>query len=153
MYEHRQNASILLVLLVIGSLPPLGLLLLLPAEPGVVVGRVIATLIVLIVLACAVVFSSMTVSTAAGALSWWFGPGFFRKSVPLSQIEHVEPTRTSPGEGWGIHRTERGWLYNVSGREAVCIRLEGGEQFLLGTDEPEKLVLAIEARRSHSRPS
>lgn len=152
MYQHRQKVSALLLLLIaVCSVLPLALLLLVPPEPAVVVGRFIAVLAVLIVLSCAVVFGSMTVSIEAGALTWWFGPGLFRRSVQLSRIVHVGRTRTSPGEGWGIHRTQRGWLYNVSGTAAVCIQLSDGEQFLLGTDVPDEMAQAIEDARSSVR--
>jgi hypothetical protein len=95
--------------------------------------------------ASAVVFSSLTVRVEAGRLSWFFGPGIARKSVPLSAIAHTEITRTSVLNGWGIHYTPRGWLYNVGGRRAVLVKLREGSQFLLGSDEPETLDRAIGA--------
>jgi hypothetical protein len=95
--------------------------------------------------ASTVVFSSLTVQVDAGRLSWHFGPGIVRKSVPLSAIAHTEITRTTILNGWGIHYTSRGWLYNVSGRSALLVRLRDGSQFLLGSDEPETLERAIAA--------
>jgi hypothetical protein len=76
-------------------------------------------------------------------LRWRLGPGLIRKQVLLADIDHAEVTRTKVIEGWGIHLTSRGWLYNVSGFQAVAIRLKTGKQFLLGSDEPEKLVMAL----------
>ena len=52
-------------------------------------------------------------------------------------------TRTNWIEGWGIHLTSRGWLYNISGFSAIIVKLKNNQQFLLGTDEPEQLASAI----------
>jgi hypothetical protein len=49
-------------------------------------------------------------------------------------------------EGWGIRITTRGMLYNVSGRDAVEIRLDDGRRFRLGTDDPNGLVAALSGR-------
>jgi hypothetical protein len=45
--------------------------------------------------------------------------------------------------GFGVRVTMRGWLYSVSGRDAVIVGLRNGNQFLIGTDEPVKLADAI----------
>jgi hypothetical protein len=39
----------------------------------------------------------------------------------------------------------QGWLWNVSGIDAVELTMKNGDRFRIGTDEPEKLVTAIEA--------
>ena len=44
---------------------------------------------------------------------------------------------------WLGHLTPYGWLYNVSGLDAVAITLRDGRKFALGTDDPEGLVTAI----------
>jgi hypothetical protein len=67
----------------------------------------------------------------------------FRKELALTQIKNVTVTRTRLLDGWGIHKTSRGWLYNVSGFEAVLITLHSGRSILLGTDEPEALQRAL----------
>jgi hypothetical protein len=88
-------------------------------------------------------FSSLTIQVTDRALHWCFGPGMFRKQVALAEIQSVEITRTRLLEGWGIHKTSRGWLYNVSGFDAVLIKLHGGKSLLLGTDEPDRLRSAL----------
>ena len=93
----------------------------------------------------AFVFSSLTIAVRDGQLSWWFGPGLVKKTVPVSTIASVEVTTTSLINGWGIHLTGRGWLYNVAGRDAVLVTQRDGKRFLLGTDEPEFLAQAIRA--------
>lgn len=85
-------------------------------------------------------FHSLTIEIADGELRWRFGPGLFRKRVRLEEILSAEPVRTNVLEGWGIHLSRYGWLYNVSGFEAVAIRLKNGKRFALGSDEPSVLA-------------
>jgi hypothetical protein len=98
----------------------------------------------------ALVWSRLTVRIDDGRLHWAFGPGWPRFSLPLADIASAESTRTTFWQGWGIHRTRAGWLYNVAGYDAVRIRRKDGKQLLLGTDEPRKLAAAIE--RALARP-
>jgi hypothetical protein len=89
-------------------------------------------------------WGSLTVQIEGGELRARFGFGWPRKAVKLADIESVELTRTTFAEGWGVHRTRRGWLYNVSGFDAVLLRLAGGRSLMIGTDEPRRLRAAIE---------
>jgi hypothetical protein len=89
-------------------------------------------------------WSSLTVRIVDGTLHLRFGPGFPRKSVSLADIAAVEVTRTTFWEGWGVHLTRRGWLYNVSGFDAVLVRQHDGKSFMVGTDEPRRLKAALE---------
>ncbi len=75
-----------------------------------------------------------------------FGPGLISKSVPLSDIESCKVVSHSFIKGFGIRRTKAGWLYNVSGNEAVEITLNSGKKVLFGSDEPKRLATAIMKR-------
>jgi hypothetical protein len=77
-------------------------------------------------------------------IGWLFGPGLIAKRVALDEIANVTCVRTNFFEGWGIHFSRFGWLYNVSGWEAVAIHLRNGRSFALGTDEPEALRAIIQ---------
>ncbi len=89
-------------------------------------------------------FSSLTVEVADGRLCWRFGPGWLRKQVPLGEIAAARTVKTTWTEGWGIHYTRFGWLYNIAGFEAVAVELRSGKRFALGTDEPERLLSALQ---------
>jgi len=41
--------------------------------------------------------------------------------------------------GWGIRWTGSGWLFNVSGLDAVELSLKSGRRFRIGTDDPRGL--------------
>ncbi len=65
------------------------------------------------------------------------------KKVQLAAITRCDPIRIRWWYGWGIHLTRYGWLYNVSGLDAVAITLREGRKFALGTDDTHGLVAAI----------
>lgn len=136
-YQHRQFAVAILASLLFAGLGCLTLGLLPPPETRWVL------LLVPLFLTFAVLFSSLTVEVTQESLRWWFGPGFWRKQVALADIEKAEVTETKFIEGWGIHLTSRGWLYNVSGYGAVLVTQRDGKRFILGSDEPEMLAEAI----------
>lgn len=92
-------------------------------------------------------FYSLTIEVADGELRWHFGPGLIRKSARLADIASVEVARTSFIEGWGIHYSRFGWLYNVSGFDAVAVTLKNGKRFALGTDDASALANCLNAAR------
>jgi len=95
----------------------------------------------------AVLFSSLTVTVTDRELMFYFGPGFWTRRFTLDDIERIEVVRNSALYGWGIRYTHHGWLYNVSGLQAVEVTIHGEEQLRIGTDEPEALTAALERAR------
>ena len=143
MYTHTQRSAATLFLFSLAALVPLGLLLsgaLSTADAG---ARITALVVAVVMAISAFAFSSLTVAVRDGQLSWWFGPGVVKKTVPLSTIVSAEPTTVSMLHGRGIHFTGRGWLYNIAGRRAVLVTQQDGKRFLLGTDEPDSLAQVI----------
>jgi hypothetical protein len=136
-YEHTQRGTVLVVTLLVTVLLVLGVDRLVPT-PREALFTVIGILAI-----CGFLFSCLTIQITDRALRWQFGPGLIRKEVPLHDIDKAEVIGTTFLQGWGIHYTTRGWLYNVSGFQAVAVRLKSGKQFLLGTDEPEQLLAAL----------
>jgi hypothetical protein len=137
-YHHTQPGTVIILALGAGILIMTPLTWLAPS-PGIIPWIVPGSLGL-----CGVLFYSMTIRVEDGWLKWHFGPGLIRKKVALPEIESVEPVRNSWVCGWGIHYTGKGgWLYNVSGMEAVQIVMKNGKRFRLGTDEPMALAQAI----------
>lgn len=81
-------------------------------------------------------FGSLTIEVTDEELKHWFGPGFWKKSYQLLDIESATQVRNSWIFGWGIRITPHGWLYNVSGLDAIQIQLRSGRKFRIGTDDP-----------------
>ena len=97
----------------------------------------------IILLVSVVLFYKLTITIETETLSASFGIGMIRKKVRLTEIVGCEPARIRWWYGWGIHLTPYGWLYNVSGLEAVAITLRSEQNFALGTDDPQGLAVAI----------
>jgi hypothetical protein len=96
-----------------------------------------------LLLACLQVLGSLTVEVGQGAVRLHFGHGVVRREFRVGQIRRVAVVRNRWYTGWGIHRLQSGWLYNVSGLDAVEIELGSGEVNRIGTDEPQELAAAI----------
>ena len=97
-----------------------------------------------VLLLSAWLFHSLTIVITGEELRWRFGPGVISKRVRLTEIAAAKVVQTTFLEGWGIHLSRFGWLYNVSGHGAVAITLRNGKRFALGTDEPEALCAIIQ---------
>ena len=101
--------------------------------------------IVLIVLWIIGSFSSLTVMIDGNNLRIKFGYGIYRKNFKLHEITSAKTVKNHWYYGWGI----RIWfwprmvIYNVSGFDAVEIKLKNGKTYRIGTDEPEALEIAI----------
>ena len=139
-YEHRQGGGFtrLTFIIAIVLLPVLYAM-----DPNAGLALLIATPFLLLVFAA---FDGLTIRIAGDELAWRFGHlGYPRGHVKLAEIAASSVTRTTFWDGWGIRLTRRGWLYSVSGYDAVLIKRTNGKTFLLGTDEPRKLKAAIDA--------
>ena len=90
-----------------------------------------------------VLFGSLTVTIREDALEIRFGPGLFRKRFFLKDIESCLVVKNRWYHGWGIHSTRHGMLYNVSGLNAVEIKMRTGKKYRIGTDVPRDLEKAI----------
>jgi hypothetical protein len=97
----------------------------------------------------AALFASLTVRVTDRALHFYFGPGFWEKQIPLDEIVAARAVRNSSWYGWGIRLTPHGWLYNVSGLDAVEIEKTDGTTLRIGTDEPEKLAEVLASAVVH----
>lgn len=137
-YEHRQFAGAILGSLLAALVGSACLAFIVPPQV-----RWILALTGALFLFFAALFGSLSIEVTEESLRWRFGIGLIRRQVPLSAIAKAEVTETKFIEGWGIHLTSRGWLFNVSGYGAVLVTQKDGKRFLLGSDEPEMLAVAI----------
>lgn len=101
------------------------------------------SLIFIITLLIILIFTTLTIQIGNGQISWYFGPGFWKKEIELREIASVHTVRTKWYYGFGIRLIPTGWMYNVSGLDAVQIKLKNGKIITLGTDEPEKLLTSL----------
>jgi hypothetical protein len=141
-YLHRQRAgrwlaipaTVALGLLLVGLLPPLRLLWYGVPFLGLMMW----------------IFGSLTISVERSDLCWRFGPGVPRFRLSLTEIVEARTVITSWQDGWGIHGSRFGTLYNVAGFEAVALTLRSGRRLALGTDEPHRLLRVLTSLPSPS---
>jgi hypothetical protein len=155
-YEHRQTGWIMLGL---ACMPTLCLAFILALTPPgnrslpapLLTGLCVVTAIVL------VGFSSLSIVVTADYVVARFGVGIVRKVVPLADIVDVQVDRVRWYEGWGIHWTRRGMLYNVAGFDAIRIGMRNGKAVRIGSDDAPRLraviLRAIDERRTRAAPA
>ena len=95
-------------------------------------------------------FHQLTVTVSKDFIRLRFGVGVVHKKFAITDVESAAIVRNKWWYGWGIRITPHGWMYNVSGYDAVEIHLKNGRNARIGTDEPKRLLAAIEA--SCTRP-
>jgi hypothetical protein len=112
-YEHTQIGHVIIWPLVAIILIATGGLIgsSLHREPPLIVS--------IILLVCLVLFYKLRITIEGENSCASFGPGIISKRVRLTEIVGCEPIRIRRWYGWGIHLTPCGWLYNVSGFDAV----------------------------------
>jgi transcriptional regulator with XRE-family HTH domain len=138
-YKHKQWGFVTLVGIAIAAILMLVINDLVVALPAAGIG-VLFGLLTLV----AIAFSSMTIEVNESEISWYFGPGLFRKSLPLEEVGSCRKVKNPIWMGFGIHAYGTGWIYNVSGLLGIEIELKGGSFIRLGTDQPNYLIQAIE---------
>ncbi len=97
---------------------------------------------------CAFAFSTLRVRVTSEDVSWTFSFGFPGGRIALDNLASADAVKVSPLNGIGIHLTLRGWLWNAHAGSAVWLRRKKGAAVLLGCDDPDALVAAIEQARS-----
>lgn len=143
-YKHTQPGTLLRWILGLSLITTVGIAIYFTTLPNLPGWTWFSFLLApIIIFLCAWLFGSLTVQIEDGELSHWFGPGFWKKSYQLVDIESATAVRNSWIFGWGIRLTPHGWLYNVSGLDAVQIELRSGRKLRIGTDDPKGLVEAI----------
>lgn len=141
-YQHRQTGWVLLGLAALPSTCLIVLWLLAPPAQRQLPGPLLPGVAVITAVAL-LGFSSLSVRVTRDALVARFGIGLVRRTVALADIVAVEVARTRWYEGWGIHRTARGMLYNVAGFDAVRLRLADGRSVTIGSDDAARLAATV----------
>lgn len=96
-----------------------------------------------ILLVIASLFHSLTVRVSQNEISLSFGVGLIQKAFLTDEVESATAVRNRWYYGLGIKKIPGGWLFNVSGLDAVELRMRNGKLYRIGTDQPEELLAAI----------
>lgn len=135
-YRHTQVGWVTLGSLVGGALLVVGLLGGVRQLPG-------AGVVAVPLLLAGLLFATLTVEVDARELRASFTFGLIRKRFALADVRGLRAVRNPWYYGWGIHKLRGGWIWNISGFEAVELDLADGSVWRVGTDEPAALVRAI----------
>jgi len=99
--------------------------------------------VIAILVFCLAFFHSITVKVNENRVEARFGPGLFRKKIAINDIRSCKAVKNHWYYGWGVRLTPHGWLYNVSGLDAVEFEMKNGSKCRIGTDEPDKLCECV----------
>jgi hypothetical protein len=137
-YQHTQRGTVMIVGMALLAVFFAFMAYALPSP-----GRWGALVAVLGLIILAWLFSSLTVRVDDDELQWRFGPGLWRYRMALADVAGVSIVRNSVLNGFGV-RMRRGFhLYNVSGLDAVELRMKSGDVRRIGTDDPAGLAAAL----------
>jgi len=117
---------------------------------ALVQGVLMAGFLFFFLLILSYLFYCLTVIGTVDTLEMRFGVGLVRKKFRLSEIVTAQPHRTAWWDGWGIHGTTQGLLFNVSGFDAVKITMTNGKRYIIGTNDPGGLLIFIQSHRRSS---
>jgi hypothetical protein len=136
-YEHTQ-VGYLIIITILSTIILIGVILALAGFNWIALAVLVLMAVTL------VLFSSLTVIISDDILEVRFGPGLVRRRFNLADIESTRIVKNPWYYGWGLRGTRHGPLYNVSGFQAVEIKLRNGMQVRIGTDMPRELNETIE---------
>ncbi len=111
-----------------------------------ILGLIIALMVLIVGLGA--LFSAMTITIDEKRISWNFAFGLLKRSLQLSQIASCRTLETPWYHGWGIGRIPGGRYYRISGGSGVEMQLEDGSALRLGSDEPGKLLSALQRAKA-----
>jgi len=141
-YKHTQIGWVTLAVCV-------GIVILFQLLPAPHAPRgVLLSVITLVALSIVALMGSLGVEVDEALVRIKFGVGLIRKSFRLDEVASSRPVRNRWWWGWGVRLIPGGWLYNVSGLDAVELVMKNGKVFRIGTDEPRVLHEFIQARLS-----
>ncbi len=141
-YKHTQIGVLMIAILGGIALFALGIAgFVAPEEQG---ARTITRSVTVVVVLLVFLFGTLTTEVGSGRIVLHFGPGLIHRTIALTDVSTARVVRNRWWYGWGIRLTPHGWLWNVSGFDAVELEFVSGRKFRIGTDKSSELLAAIE---------
>lgn len=137
-YKHTQIGYMLIVVISLTILLIGKLVIDMNFNPGTV-------LLLAFMIFCLAVFATLTVEVDDQAVQLRFGLGVIRKRFALKDIQGSRAVKNPWYYSWGIHLIPGGWIFNVSGTEAVELQMKNGRKYRIGTDDAGGLATALQA--------
>ena len=147
-YENTQPGTFIRVMtgswVVLFGVLAVVMLALAQKEAAIGLGVVTVILAVILGIVCAL-FHSLTVRVTRSDIALSFGVGLIRKQFPIGDISRARIVQNRWYNGFGIRKIRGGWLYNVSGFDAIEIQLKNERKYRIGTNQPKELLAAVES--------
>ena len=105
--------------------------------------NIITWIVILVGLIGISLFWGLTVEVNKDVVRLYFGLGIIRRNIRREDIAMVTQVRNRWWWGFGIRWTPHGWMWNISGLDAIELTYHNGKKFRIGTDEPEVLLEAL----------
>jgi hypothetical protein len=103
--------------------------------------------VTVIMAVCLLIFFRLSITVDDKNLSFELGTGMVKRRYPLDTIESCTAVRNPAWWGIGIRLTPEGWLYNVSGREAIELKFKNRhDKIRIGTDKPVEIAALVNER-------
>ena len=118
-------------------------------EAAIILG-VVTVVLALILGIVLVLCHSLTVRVSRSEIALSFGVGLIRKQFPIGDISGVSIVQNRWYNGFGIRKIRGGWLYNVSGFDAIEIQFKNERKYRIGTNQPKELLAAVESALASS---
>lgn len=91
-------------------------------------------------LVCLLIFYKLTIIIDSESVSFRLGNGMIKKRYPLKEIKSCKAVKNPVAAGIGIRMISNGWLYNVSGLQAIELSFKNRKSVVrIGTDQPDKI--------------
>ena len=135
-YKHTQIGYLLIIALGAATLLIGRLTVIARFNPG-------AILLLVLIILCLALFATMTVQVSDQIINLQVGIGIIRTRFALQDVQAYRVVKNPWYYGWGIHVIPGGWVFNVSGWEAVELQMKNGRKYRIGTDDPQGLIEAV----------
>jgi len=104
----------------------------------------ILSFVALIMIICLLIFYKLTIYIDNANLRFKLGIGLISKKYLISDIKSCKPVRNNPLSGIGIRKIPGGWLYNVSGLNAIELTFKNQKSIVrVGTNQPDDIAEVI----------
>jgi hypothetical protein len=102
-------------------------------------------IVAIILFICLLIFYKLTISIDNTYFSFKLVIGLIGKKYLISDIQSCKSVRNNPLFGIGIRKIPKGWLYNVSGLNAVELIFKNKKSKVrIGTNKPDEIVRTID---------
>ncbi|HEX7494949.1 MAG TPA: hypothetical protein VF346_12070 [Bacteroidales bacterium] len=90
---------------------------------------------------CLLIFFKLTIYLNDTSISFKLGIGLITRKYMITDIQSCKTVRNDPLSGIGIRKISGGWLYNVSGLNAIELTFKNkNSKVRIGTDKPDEIA-------------